>query len=444
MVSGGQERPRDQSGTSDFGSCRQHAPFWERSAGDTGTRLCANRMGSPSSTPIRTKCSVRKSLYAPAVAATVEFYEQVLSAFPDRESLTVLVAAGTTRDAVLAGVGADLSNPAEDAWDFHTRSAAWAAIEVPGGVLAVELSGYGDPSLADLASLSKAGAAALVRCNIQAHHRFGAARAGELIFDDDEYIYLRDPDRIPAELRPLFDAAWVDLDSDDDDERADPLATGLAMAEMVTGIELPEGQVAAIFDAEFFLAPSPRYPDAQATDVSPAAPPQVKLGPGVRRFNTDHDFFYAEGGSYPVMSGWDYSFHGTGSHDDAPAGFGLAVVTRTAVDEWAGDGVQTAWIGLLDRSGEDQRVSLTVLHAKTEPTSTLESLRAAYTDEASGVIRGRHRDNLMAIGRSRHLTNVTDRKHAVDADGMLALHVFARRVTWPEEHVLVLWPTTGG
>jgi hypothetical protein len=377
------------------------------------------------------------------VTATVEFYTRVLSAFPDTESLTVLVAAGASREAVMAALGVDLSSPAEDAWDVDSRSAAWAAIEVPGGVLAVELSGFGDPSLADLASLSKAGAAAVVRSNILALYRFGAARAGELIFDDDEYIYLRDPDRVPAELRPLFDAAWVDLDGEDDDERADPLATGLAMAELVTEIELSDDQIVAVLEAEFFLAPSPRYPDREATDVSPVAPPQVKLGRGVRKFNTDHDFFYAEGGSYPVMSSWNYSFHGTGPQDDAPAGFGLTVITRTAADEWAGDGAQTAWIGLLDRSGESQHVSLTVLHAKTEPTSTLESLRAAYTDEASGVIRRRHHDHLIAIGTDRHLTRVTDPFDTEDADAALALHVFARRVTWPEEHVLVLWPATG-
>ncbi len=376
------------------------------------------------------------------MTATVEFYEDVLAAFPDTESLTVLVAAGATRVAVLAALGADLSNQAEDAWDFDGRSAAWAAIEIPGGVLAVELSGYGDPSLADLASLSQSGAAAVVRSNIKAHYRFGAARDGELIFDDDEYIYLRDPDRVPAELRPLFDAAWNDLDDEDDDERADPLATGLAMAELVTEMELSEDQVAAVLAAEFFLAPSLRYPDAEATHLAPVSQPQVKLGPGVRKFNTDHDFFWTKDGSYPVMSVSDYMHHGTGPQDEAPAGFGLTVVTKTAADEWSGDGVQTAWIGLLDRRGELQQVSLTVLHAKAEPTSTLESLRAAYTDEASGVITCRRHGMLEAIGEFRHLTNVTDR---IDADTTFTLHVFARRAAGsPEEHMLVLCPATGG
>ena len=371
------------------------------------------------------------------MSATVEYYAHVLSAFPDTESVTVLVATDATRDAVLAALGVDLSDPAEDADDFDTCSAAWAAIEVPGGVLAVELSGYGDPSVADLAFLSKAGAAAVVRNNIKAHHRFGAARAGEIVFDDDEYIYVRDSDRVPAGLRPLFDAAWVDLDGEDDDERADPLATGLAMAELVTGIELTDEQVAAVIEAEFFHGPSLRYPDAEATDAAPAAPPTVKLGPGVRKFHSDNDFFWAEGGSYPVMNGSEYPFHGTGPQHHAPAEFGLTVVTKTAASEWEGDGVQTAWIGLLDRSSDHQQVSLTVMHAKTEPTSTLESLRAAYTHEASGVITKRENDRLEAIS-DRHFTPLTD--FADRAPATLTLHVFARVASWREEHVLVLWP----
>ena len=66
------------------------------------------------------------------VTASVEFYEQVLSAFPDTESLTVVLASGVTREAVLEALAADVSNPAEDAWDIDEESTAWAAIEVSG------------------------------------------------------------------------------------------------------------------------------------------------------------------------------------------------------------------------------------------------------------------------------------------------------------------------
>jgi hypothetical protein len=362
------------------------------------------------------------------VAATVEFYEQVLSAFPDTESLTVLVASGVTRDAVLAGLGADLSSPVEDAWDTDERSTAWAAVEVPGGVVAVELSGYGDPSLAILAALSKAGAAAVVRGNIQAHHRFGCARAGELAFDDDEFIYLDDPGRVPAELRPLFDAAWNDLEDEDEDadgeERADPFASGLAMAELVTGLELTEDQVAAVLESDFFLAPSLRYPGAEAAEVEPAAPAAVKLERLVRKFDSGQ--VWTRAGLYMLTSSWDFSFEQEEPPEGASERFGLTVADHTA------------WVRTLTQHPITQ-VSLTVLSSPVEPTATLESLRAAYTDAASGVVLART-SGLHAIGDyGNRWTSVTD------DEGTFALHVFARRgQAAEEEHVLVVWPATAG
>src|SRR3954447_14076421 len=146
--------------------------------------------------------------YAPRVPATVEYYAEVVAAFPDTESLTVLTVAGATRAQVAAQLGVDVLEPVEeDAWADSDRW-AWALLEIPGGVVAVELSGFGDPSNDDLASLST-NAAAVVRSNILAHYRFGCARAGELVFDDDEYIFIRDPNTVPLELRDLFDLARV-------------------------------------------------------------------------------------------------------------------------------------------------------------------------------------------------------------------------------------------
>lgn len=221
------------------------------------------------------------------MTASVEFYEQVLSAFPDTESLTIVLASGVTREAVLEALAADGSNPVEDAWDIDEESTAWAVIEVPGGVLAIELSGYGDPSTADLASMSTSGASAVVRSNIQAHYRFGYARAGELVFDDDEFTYVTDRGRVPSELRPLFDAAWEDRNGDDEDgdrdgddgegaEPAEPFATALAMAELVTGLEITDADVAAALESQFFAAPSLRYPgpDASAPPVGLVVPEQ--------------------------------------------------------------------------------------------------------------------------------------------------------------------------
>jgi hypothetical protein len=357
------------------------------------------------------------------VAATVEFYEQVLSAFPDTESLTVLVASGVTRDAVLAGLGADLSSPVED--DADERSTAWAAVDVPGGVVAVELSGYGDPSLADLAALSEAGAAAVVRGNIQGHYRFGCARAGELVFDDDEFIYLDDPGRVPAELRPLFDAAWDDVEDEDGDgeQRADPFSSGLAMAEHVTGLELTEDLVAAVLESDFFSAPSLRYPDAEAAEAEPAAPATGELGPGVRK--ADSGQIWTGGGLYLLTSSWDFSFDQEEPPDGAAERFGLTVADHTA------------WVRTLTQHPITQ-VSLTVLSSPVEPAATLESLRAAYTDEASGVVLART-NGLQAIGDyGNRWTAVTD------DEGAFVLHVFARLGQVVEEHVLVVWPAPAG
>jgi hypothetical protein len=80
-----------------------------------------------------------------------------------------------------------------------------------------------------------------VRDNIQAHLRFGCARDGVLLFDDDEFTFIdaADRDRVPGELRPLFDLAWVDLDAEgEEEEDGNPIAIALAMAEEATGIVL--------------------------------------------------------------------------------------------------------------------------------------------------------------------------------------------------------------
>jgi hypothetical protein len=197
----------------------------------------------------------------PVVTATPEYYAQVIEAFPDTESLTVLVVAGASRDQVAAALSIDLSTPVDNDWSDNVELAAWALLDIPGGVLAVERSGYGDPARAALRTLSDDGrAAAVVRSNVQAHLRFGCARDGELLFDDDEYMYTDDPDQVPAELRPLFDLAWDDLESDDDsDEDVDGFGVGLAMAELVTGVEVTAAQVAEVFQSGFVGGPSLVY-----------------------------------------------------------------------------------------------------------------------------------------------------------------------------------------
>jgi hypothetical protein len=198
------------------------------------------------------------------MVATLEYYVSVAEAFYDTESLTVLVVAGRSRDQVARTLGVDLGTPTGDPW-AGDKSTGWALMNLPSGVLAIEPTGYGDPTNAALVELSSdGGAAAVTRSNIQAHHRFGCARDGELLYDNDEYVYEENLEVVPAEIRSLFDLAWVDLDAEDDDEDddgdwTDPLAVGLAMAEVVTGIERTAAQAAGVDADGFFVAPGLVY-----------------------------------------------------------------------------------------------------------------------------------------------------------------------------------------
>lgn len=195
--------------------------------------------------------------YATTMAATPEYYAQLVS--EDTESLTVLVVAGAAPDLVSTVLGVDPNVEVEDGFVDDEAFCAWAVVGIPGGVLALETTGYGDPSLAALARLSTGGAAAVVRSNVQAHVRFGCARDGKVLFDDDEYMYIDDPSAVPPELRPLFDLVWDDLEGESDEGGLNPVVVGLAMAESITGIELTREHLEQVHSAGFFKAPSLLY-----------------------------------------------------------------------------------------------------------------------------------------------------------------------------------------
>ncbi|WGX95446.1 DUF6461 domain-containing protein [Nocardioides sp. L-11A] len=193
----------------------------------------------------------------------VAYYDTVVDALPDQEAFTVLVVAGATREEVAQALGVDLAAPVDvdDVWD-DDETTGWASIDIAGGVLAVEPTGYGDPALDTLRALSAEGrAAAVLRTNIQAHERFGAARDGELLFDDDEFMYVEDPSIVPAEIRPLFDLVWDDLESDGpiDLDGPNPTAVALAMSEVVTGVVVRGDDLAEVGEAQHFKAPSLVY-----------------------------------------------------------------------------------------------------------------------------------------------------------------------------------------
>lgn len=201
------------------------------------------------------------------VTATADYYGQLLETFLDTESLTVLVVAGATVSDVVSVLEVDLSGPVDlDDVIGGEDGTAWALLAVPGGVLAIEPTGFGDPTRTALVELSCSGrAAAVARSNVLAHVRFGCARDGALIFDDNEYMYARDPSVVPDELRALFDLVWDDLsgepDGEDDDEGPDGLSVSMAMAEAVTGIEITAVQVETLLETDFHSAPSQQYAD---------------------------------------------------------------------------------------------------------------------------------------------------------------------------------------
>ena len=157
------------------------------------------------------------------------------------EELTVVSVTSSRADEVLATLQSsavplgDTSEPDED--DEYTR-ATWFTHQLGPDVVAVEYSGYHDPSVETLAALSAVGRrAAVARSNIDAQVRFGCAEDGRVLFDDDEFAFAEDRSGLPAELSGLMDAVWVDLDAEEShDDGPAPMLTALAMAETFTGV----------------------------------------------------------------------------------------------------------------------------------------------------------------------------------------------------------------
>ena len=183
----------------------------------------------------------------------VEHYRQVVEDMYV-ESLTVLVVAGASVAEVRAVIAGDAGLADGHEVEDHERS-SYTFFEVDGGVLAMEDTGYADPTVEALTRLSEGGrSAAVVGSNIQGHDRFGCARDGVLLFDDPEYTFVEADDlsRVPEELRALFDLAWVDLDSDEEDDEGELIAfaVGLAMAEQVTGIVLSADDLGRVWQDE--------------------------------------------------------------------------------------------------------------------------------------------------------------------------------------------------
>ncbi|NPD06946.1 hypothetical protein HN031_19910 [Nocardioides sp. zg-1308] len=178
-------------------------------------------------------------------AELVEHYRSLVIG----DETTLVVRGASVSDVVEALGGVALGSVPEDELDGDEPIwATYALAEVDGGVIACEDTGYADPPNAVLVALSEGGrAAAVVRDNIQAHGRFGCARDGELLFDDDEYRFVEDRSSVPEEIRALFDLAWVDLGQEESEAQEDDTnAVGLAMAEVITGIRLTPADAARL------------------------------------------------------------------------------------------------------------------------------------------------------------------------------------------------------
>ncbi|MBJ7529254.1 MAG: hypothetical protein JHD04_07005 [Nocardioides sp.] len=216
------------------------------------------------------------------MAATAEHYAEVLEEVGLDTEATFVVVTGATREEVAEALGVDLGRQVALGDAFEEDHSAYALLEVAGGVLAAEPTGYADPGLDALRRLSAGGrTAAVARSNVQAHDRFGFARDGRVVFDADEYVFLDDPTQVPDDLRPLFDRAWIDLDAEDpvpapapvapadvaDGEEPtgppDALAVALAMVEHVTGVELSVEDLDRLQDVERFWVASLTYEPAQ-------------------------------------------------------------------------------------------------------------------------------------------------------------------------------------
>jgi hypothetical protein len=181
----------------------------------------------------------------------------------DGESLTVVLVGGADLASAARALGLDLDQPLDGQGILDEEEwSAYALVEVDGGVVAIESTGYADPSLDALGLLSApSGRAAVVRSNIQAHVRFGCARDGVVVFDDDEYAFTEDPDAVPDELRDLFALARMDLDGDGEaDDDADWLGVGWAMAESFTGVRVSAADLETLAEVPSYRARSLVYP----------------------------------------------------------------------------------------------------------------------------------------------------------------------------------------
>ncbi len=171
-------------------------------------------------------------------------YASLLDENSSQEGTWVFVADMTVDEAVdrLLGPEPRVMTPEDER---RLDSGAWSAYSftpVGTGVVAFERTGFADPRGRRLAALSAGGGVSAVATgNVEAMTRFGYARDGRIVFDEVDYAFVEDLERIPAEVRDLAALAGAGTDGLSA-ETGDWFVAALAMAELVTGVRVdPSG-----------------------------------------------------------------------------------------------------------------------------------------------------------------------------------------------------------
>ncbi len=203
------------------------------SDGETQTELAKEPVFQPDLSGLPAK---QKELYT--------HYASLLDENSSQEGTWVFVADMTVDEAVdrLLGPEPRVVTPKDER---RLDSGAWSAYSftpVGTGVVAFERTGFADPRGRRLAALSAGGGVSAVATgDVEAMSRFGYARDGKIVFDEVDYAFVEDLERIPAEVRDLAALVWAGPGSFSA-ETGDWFVAALAMAELVTGVRVdPSG-----------------------------------------------------------------------------------------------------------------------------------------------------------------------------------------------------------
>lgn len=161
------------------------------------------------------------------------------------EAGCVTVATAATRGAVAAAFGADLSAPTPEAHGDGVQLYA-SFLEVGGAQVVVEDNGFRGNDDSVLVRVSDGGRAASAFWNVDGVTRFGCARDGRLLFNQEFSLLDRWPG-LPADLVPLAERAAGE------GAQEHIAAIALAMVEQFTGVRVTAEHVSSALRTGFPL-----------------------------------------------------------------------------------------------------------------------------------------------------------------------------------------------